>query len=148
MRTPNKKISFKRFAQMLKRGKPDVRKDGSMAIKPIVSVDVEATESEVTTECVEWLRSHGCRMKRQNNGAGYLNDSPNYATYGIVGSADFTGMLPSGRRLEVEFKKGKGGVLSKAQADYMDWARAGDGVYVYVHGLAELKEKMKNYLDI
>lgn len=133
---------------MLKRGKPGIRKDGSMATKPLIPSMPWITETEVTTECVEWLRSHGCRMKRQNNGAGHLNNSPNYATYGIIGSADFTGMLPSGRRLEVEFKKGAGGVLSKDQIGYMEWTRAGGGVYVCIHGLAELKEKMKNYLDI
>ena len=147
MRKNSKRIAFKRFAQMLRHGKPSVRKNGSMATKPIVPV-AEATEAEVTKECVEWLRRHGCRMKRQNNGAGYLNDSPNYATYGITGSADFTGMLPSGRRLEVEFKKGSGGVLSKDQIDYMIWTRGCGGAYICIHGLEELKEKMKNFLDI
>jgi hypothetical protein len=57
-------------------------------------------------------------------------------------------MLPNGRRLEIEFKKGKGGRLSKDQLDYKEWVEEGGGVYLCLHGLPECKEKMKPLLDI
>ena len=145
MRRVPKVVKFQRIADKLI-GRKGVRKDGSIGTKPVVSVDSNATEDEVEELCNSWLERHGCVMDRLNNGAGVLGNSPNYYTYGIIGGGDQVGMLPGGRHLEVEYKKGKGGSLSRAQIDRMARVKRGGGVYIVVHGLPELEHKLKGYL--
>ncbi len=66
----SKAMKFKRFAAKM-RGK-STRKDGGQTTKPVVPVDPDATEAQVTTECNNWLEAHGCVMDRLNNAAGQL----------------------------------------------------------------------------
>lgn len=127
--------------------KPETRADGSMRTKPTVLGNPNAIEAQVMAEVEAWLGRNGCTMDRLNNGAGYINNSHNYCTYGILGGGDWVGMLPNGRHLEVECKKGSGGVLSRNQVARMNRVHRGNGVYVVVHGAEELAEKLKIYLD-
>ncbi len=103
-------------------------------------------ESEVTTLCKSWLERHGCVMDRLNNGAGKLilhnGTIRDYQSYGLKGGGDFIGMLPNGRHLEVEFKAGKGGVSQKSQVKRKKRVERGNGVYVIVHGIPEIEDKL------
>ena len=111
----------------------------------------DVPESVVTDECVEWMTRHGCNVKRLNNGAGQLMQKngklSEFQQFGIKGGGDYIGMLPDGRHLEVEFKKGKGGTLSKAQVRQRKWVTSSGGVYVVAHGLPEIKIKLNPILE-
>lgn len=144
MRRISKAVRFQRIADKLM-GRKGVRKDGSIGTKPVVPVP-DATEGEVMSSCQSWMEAHGLVMDRLNNGAGVLGNSPNYCTYGIIGGGDWVGMLPGGRHLEVECKKGKGGTLSKEQVKRMARVKRGGGVYIVVHGAYELDHKLRDYL--
>lgn len=142
-----KRVKFARLAQgignirMGRRPMPKIHKDGSVSTRPCVPCP-PLPENEVMEITHEWLTRHGCTVDRLNNGAGHLDGSPNYGVYGIKGGGDWLGMLPNGRHLEVECKKGEGGLQSKAQFKRMMRVRRGNGVYVIIHGEPELREKL------
>lgn len=151
MAKQTKAIKFARLAQGIGnirkglRPMPRIRTDGSIGTKPCVPCP-DLPEGEVTKLCIEWLKRHGCRIKRLNNAAGHLilpsGVIRDYQTYGIVGGGDFIGMFPDGRHFEVEFKKGKGGRQSRAQVEHMKWVLEGSGIYVIIHGIPECVEKL------
>lgn len=117
-------------------------KDGSIATHPVVDIVFPKSEKIILSMCLEWLKHHHIFCKRSNVGAGEFGSS-GYRVYGIVGSADITGLLPNGIRLEIECKAGKGGRLSKVQQKWMQNIRDNNGLYFVCHGVEELEYYMK-----
>ena len=113
-------------------------KDGSIATHPVMDIVFPKSEKIVLSMCLEWLKHHHIFCRRSNVGAGEFGTS-GYRVYGIVGSADITGLLPNGIRLEVECKAGKGGRLSANQQKWMKNIRSNSGIYLVVHGVEELE---------
>lgn len=120
---------------------PGIRADGSVGTHPSTPCP-PLPEGEVMVLVKDWLERHGCVVDRLNNGAGYLNGRTEFGRYGVIGGGDFVGMLPDGRHLEIECKKGKGGTLSKEQSKRMRRVRRGGGVYEVIHGVPELEKKI------
>lgn len=119
---------------------PRRAKDGSIPTHSIVPVP-PLPESEVLAQCLKWLRKHRVFCDRHECGAGDLGHG--YARYGIRGGGDIIGILPSGQHFEVECKAGKGGRLSKEQQDRMRDVQSANGVYLVIHGVAELELLMR-----
>lgn len=71
----------------------------------------------------------GVDVWRMNTG-GMEDDDGNFVRFGLPGQADITGMLPDGRRLEVEVKA-PGKTLSKKQEAYRARILRRRGVYVW-----------------
>jgi len=118
---------------------PRIPKDGSVQTKPVVPC-VEVPEHVVDDTVEPMFTRYGCRMKRLNNGEGKFESSPNYATYGIPGGGDYVGwLIGSGRHIEIELKKGRGGRLSKDQQDRFNDCWADNAIFIVVHGVPELK---------
>jgi len=61
--------------------------------------------------------------------------------YGKVGSADITGILPDGRRIEIEIKTGKA-VQSKDQKIFQKIIEERNGVYLLVSDKLPIKEQV------
>lgn len=120
-------------------------KDGSISTHPMVEVRCPYPEKDVLHDCLIWLRKYRIKCWRSNVGSGIFGES-GYRTYGIIGSADITGLLPNGIRLEVECKAGKGGRLSIAQQKFAKAIRENSGVYLVCHGVEELEFLMEKYL--
>ena len=118
-------------------------KDGSIPTHPVVSVPElpELGRGGVQDECCKWLKKH--RIFHNSHACG---DGPGHAIYGIKNSGDIHGILPDGRHLEIECKRGKGGRLSKGQQERMVDVRATNGVYLVVHGVSELGYYFKNFI--
>lgn len=116
-------------------------RDGSIVTHPVVPVP-ELPEAQVLNDCLRWLRSHRIFRDRHNCGKGVIS-AGEYATYGIVSAGDIIGILPNGIHLEIECKRGKGGRQSAGQQTRMADVRATNGVYLVVHGVAELEYLMK-----
>jgi hypothetical protein len=95
----------------------------------------------VLAECLSLLRSLHIKVDRQNNGK--FADASGFHTYGIIGSGDILGLLPNGRHLEVECKRGAGGSLSVEQQKRMRDIRENNGVYLVVHSAKELAEDLE-----
>jgi hypothetical protein len=108
---------------------------------PIVLVP-NKPEAEVLAECLDWLKKHRIWARRMNVGKGSLGAS-GFKTYGIVGAADITGILPDGRRLEIECKRGRGGILSEEQLEYKKAIEDNKGLYLVVHGVNELQHMFR-----
>ncbi|MCP4596228.1 hypothetical protein [Neptuniibacter sp.] len=139
-RKPNRSdigAAYARLARAARTGEPPekVRKDGSIATKPVVYCRPD-TEREVVTDCIHWLTRYRIFANRHDVGAGNLGAG--YATYGIKGAGDIIGLLPDGTHLEIECKKGIGGRLSKGQQKRMEDIRRNNGIYLIIHGIPEL----------
>ncbi len=140
-RKPNKAdigAAYARLAHAARTGGSPVkvRKDGSIATKPVVPCTAYS-ERLVVKYCINWLRRNRIFCNRHDVASGDLGFG--YATYGIKGAGDIIGLLPDGTHLEIECKKGKGGSLSKGQQKRMKDIRENNGIYLVVHGISELE---------
>ncbi len=131
---------------IIKNGRPaKCRKDGGIATLPTVPC-VDQLEAVVAVECIQWLIAQRIMWDRNNTGMGDIDGTGRKFTYGIVGGGDIIGCMPSGRHLEIEFKRGKGGVLSEDQQKRQKECARVNAIYLIVHGLPELKHFMKGLL--
>lgn len=131
---------------IIKNGRPDKgRKDGGIATHPVVPC-ADYLEADVADQCNRWLSSERIMWDRNNTGVGDIDGSGRKFTYGIKGGGDIIGCTPSGRHLEIEYKRGKGGVLSRDQQKRQKECARVNAIYLIVHGLPELKHFMKGLL--
>ncbi len=72
---------------------------------------------------------------KQNTGA-IQSESGAYIRYGLPGSADITGILSTGCRVEIECKTG-GGVQSKQQKNFEAMILRYGGIYLVARGIKE-----------
>ncbi len=140
---PNKAdigAAYARLARAARTGEPveKVRKDGSIATKPIVDCG-PCTEREVVGVCIKWLTRHRIFANRHDVGSGYLGQGTARATYGIKGAGDIIGLLPDGTHFELECKRGVGGRLSRGQQKRMENIRRNNGIYLVIHGIPEIE---------
>ncbi len=112
------------------------RKDGGIATKPVVPCP-DISEREVLKGCMSWLKRHRVGCKRMNVTAIDI-DGKGVRPYGIPGSGDIL-CVYAGMYIEVECKRGRGGVLSLNQQKHREWVRLHGGIYFIVHGVDELK---------
>jgi len=115
------------------------RKDGSIPTKPVIPIENPLPEKQVLAECLAWLKRTGIKADRLNNGS--FCTAAGWHTYGIMGGADIVGLLPNGRHLEVEVKKGLGGLLSVAQQKRMKEIQDNQGLFFVVHSVEELERR-------
>lgn len=111
------------------------RKDGGIATKPVVPCP-DIPEAQVLKECISWLRRHRVGALRMNNGM--FDTGHGYRQYGIKGAGDIL-CVYAGLYIEVEVKRGRGGVLSLNQQKHREWVRDHGGIYLIVHGAVELE---------
>ena len=116
-------------------------RDGSVPTHPVVPVP-NILEAEVLHDCLAWLKIHRIFHNRHDCGSGDLVGA-GQARYGIKFAGDIHGILPNGIHFEIETKRGKGGRQSAGQQKRMADVRATNGVYLMVHGVAELEFLMR-----
>ena len=66
-------------------------------------LDARRTEAQVLSQVLEAALCLGVDLDRQNTGAG-VNPSGKLVRFGTPGNTDLSGMLPDGRKLDVEVK--------------------------------------------
>jgi hypothetical protein len=66
--------------------------------------------------------------------------------YGVKGSADISGILLNGKRLEVEVKTGRA-VQQENQVAFMRMIQAMGGCYVVARSVADAIDLVKGFLD-
>lgn len=92
-------------------------------------------EATILHNCLRWLHRQGAFTWRNNTGTAWLDGRP--VSFGYPGSADITGILRDGRRLEVECKTIIGKQSDK-QKQFQQEIEANNGVYLLVHSVDEL----------
>jgi len=141
---------IKNLREGKRRPMPGIHVDGSISTKPSVPCP-PLPEYKVMELVHKWLLSHGCVVDRLNNGAGRLmlnnGQLSQYQVFGIRGGGDWIGWLPNGRHLEIECKKGTGGKLSRVQIKRMKKCRDSNAVYLVIHGVPELENKLLPILE-
>jgi hypothetical protein len=114
-------------------------KDGSIPTHPVVPCPdlPELGKGGVQDLCHKWLKARRIFCNTHTCGPG-----PDHTLCGIKYAGDEIGILPDGHHFELEYKKGRGGRLSKGQQDRMAGVRAAGGVYLIIHGWQELEYYM------
>lgn len=107
--------------------------------------DPHASEKSVQNEI---LATFGglpfLRLWRQNTGAAKMRDG-SYVSFGLVGSADLSGLLRCGRRVEIEVKSATGRVRPE-QERYATMIRAFGGFYVLARERLDVKRAIDEHL--
>lgn len=107
-------------------------------------------ESLVLRSCIQWLYHKKIIAWRHNTGS-YSTDDGRYIQYGLPGSADIIGLLPSwcgeyaGKFLAVECKSGTN-ELTKAQEVFRDKIRRSGGIYILARSTDDLEKGLALYL--
>ena len=116
----------------------------------IVKVDSVPTESVEQIKFVVWLRKNGVRLSASaNGGSRNLLEAMKLKRTGVsAGFPDIEIPIPCGpyHGLYIEMKRKKGGVLSAAQKDWIDYLNRA-GYYASVaHGFEDAKNIFKWYM--
>jgi hypothetical protein len=101
-------------------------------------------ESYVVRDILRFLKLRKITAWRANTGgmSKMYKGKSSYVRFGIKGAADITGILPDGRRLEIECKR-EGGYQSDDQKAFEAMIRSNNGVYILAHSLDELMKAME-----
>ena len=119
-------------------------KDGSIVTHPITPVP-DLLEADVLKQCMAWLKLHGIFANRHDAGT-FQNNRGQWGTYGIKNAGDIIGILEDGFHFELEIKRGRGGRLSLGQQKRMVDVRNTNGIYLVIHGIAELEYYFKGFI--
>jgi hypothetical protein len=95
-------------------------------------------EAPVLRACLKWLHRKGIWAWRQNTGTAWIGGQP--VSFGYPGAGDITGMLPDGRRLELECKSAIG-KQSEKQKRFQAKIEQNHGVYLLVRSERDLEEQ-------
>ena len=87
-----------------------------------------ATESQVLTAVLAFLRRHPAVAWCERMNVGAFEAEDRWIKYGFVGLSDILGQMKDGRILCVECKRERGGRVSPAQQEFIDRVRAHGGV--------------------
>lgn len=115
------------------------RRDGGIPTKPVVPCP-DISEAQVLKECISWLKRHRVGVQRMNVTAIDI-DGRGVRRYGIEGAGDLL-CAYRGQYIEIECKRGRGGVLSLNQQKHRDWVHRYDSIYLIIHGVEELEHFM------
>lgn len=121
------------------------RKDGGISTHPSVPCP-DVLEAEVLKAVMTWLKRNRIQCDRNNVGSGDLDNRGAIHSYGIKTAGDIMGLLPTGIHFEIECKRGRGGTLSLGQQKRRALIRKNHGIYLVIHGVAELELLMKGLL--
>lgn len=93
------------------------------------------------------LRRYGTdpRLRLWRANAGVASYGPRTVHFGVVGQADLTGILPGGRRLEIECKSPTGSQTLE-QKNYQVMVEKFGGVYVLARSVEDVERVVEGLL--
>jgi len=94
------------------------------------------TETPIAREILDYLQYRGIFCWRQNTGR------RGGVQFGYVGSGDITGILPDGRRLEVEVKR-PGGGRRPGQVVFGLRIQENCGVYIRAESVEDVERQLR-----
>lgn len=95
------------------------------------------------------LRTFGTRsdLRLWRANVGVARIGRRVVRFGVPGQADLTGILPGGRRLEIEVKSDSGAQTPEQRA-YQRLIERFDGVYVLARSVDDVWRAIGGYLDV
>lgn len=97
-------------------------------------------EDIVKNACLRWLKDHNIYAYRQNTGVAWFGDRP--VRYGTPGASDITGLMPDGRRLDIECKSARG-TQSNLQIQFEQNIKQNNGIYLLVRSVDDLEKGLR-----
>jgi len=105
----------------------------------------DMTEKEIQNEIIRTFGTRSdMRIWRMNVGAAKFADG-RAVQFGVPGQADLTGILPGGRRLEIEVKSATGR-QSKDQKRYQKMIERYDGLYILARSVDDVWAVLQKFL--
>lgn len=98
------------------------------------------TEADIQRKILAWCEANGVLAWR--NSTGVFRRGETYIQCGIPGQADITGILPGGRRLEVECKSAPGR-QTKHQARFQKHIEDNGGLYILARSVDDVREAIQ-----
>lgn len=112
---------------------------------PLMGIEEPMSEQQIQNEILRAFATRpDMRLWRANSGAARFGDRT--VKFGVNGQADLTGILPGGRRLEIEVKAEKGR-QSTAQKNYQAMIERFGGVYVLARSVEDVRVALGVYLE-
>lgn len=102
-------------------------------------------EAEVLRDCMRLLEFRGIPFERQNTGGLVPKDGCRYVRFGTPGRSDLSGILPDGRRLEIEVKR-PGKRPTAAQYAWLRRINASGGAGIWVSDVRQLDAALDRLL--
>jgi len=104
-------------------------------------------EKDVQKIILNICRLIGLTVWRQNTGAvpAVYKGKQRFIKYGLKGQADITGLLPDGRRLEIEVKR-PGGKQSAVQKHFQTMIERHGGIYIVADSIDAFVQGIKDHL--
>jgi hypothetical protein len=112
---------------------------------PAPGTDKKVLEAGVLRNVLTAAKNCGILLHRNNVGAGCLGPS-GYRQYGIKDAGDLIGTMPDGRYIEVECKRGSGGIWSAGQQKHAAEVEKKNGLYCLVHSAQEFLDFTRPHL--
>jgi hypothetical protein len=92
-----------------------------------------------------------CRIWQNQTGVARSMDGSRFIKYGCIGSADITGIMDDGTRVEIEIKV-KRDKQRESQKNFETMIRQCNGIYIIIDDKSDIKEQLcrhlKKYLKI
>jgi predicted porin len=95
----------------------------------------QLSEHQIQQQIMDYLAYKGISHWRSNVGRKH------YMQFGLKGSADITGLLKSGRRLEIEVKD-RLGKQSKEQIEFQAMIENSNGLYILARSVEDVINKL------
>lgn len=103
------------------------------------------TEKQIQNDILrEFGTRHDMRLWRQNVGVARMGKG-RVVRFGVPGQADLTGVLPGGKRLEIECKSATGR-QSDDQRNYQRIIERFDGVYILARSVEDVRRVLEPIL--
>ncbi len=98
------------------------------------------TEKQIQNEILRTFGTlPGLRLWRANVGVARIDNR--VVRFGVPGQADLTGILPDGRRLEIEVKSSDGR-QTREQIAYQTMIERYHGVYILARSVADVRDQL------
>jgi hypothetical protein len=110
--------------------------------------DAEPLEKDIQKQILQWLSLKGMLAWRQNTGAVQLDkEGPSrYVRFGVKGCCDILGVLPGGKFLGIEVKRGTGRV-SPDQQQFIAMVLAAGGMAFVARSVEDVIEALKGVVE-
>jgi len=111
-------------------------------------IQFRQSEKQILKAVLEYSKSIGLKVWRANTGAAQLKAKSGksyYVHFGIAGQGDVTGILPDGRRLEIETKV-PGRKQIPSQVAFQKMIEENNGIYLLIYSLDQFIKEIDEYL--
>lgn len=105
------------------------------------------THQEFVNKLLKHLSIAGCRVWANQTGVAQTLKTGHVIRYGLKGSADITGIISGGKRIEIECKVGKD-FLKPEQINFRKMIESLGGIYIVARNIDETVDEINNLIKV